>query len=78
MLKCRDVAHEASDYIDKSMPWPRRLALLLHLFICEHCRRFVRHLKIMRRFNYLRGGKPLEPERVANIVEHVCSHDHGK
>lgn len=77
MLKCRDVAHNASDYLDKSMPWPRRLAVLLHLFICRHCRRFVRHLRIVRRFSYLRGGQRAEPDDVARIVEHACSHDHG-
>ena len=75
MLKCRDVAREASDYLDKAQPWPRRLGMWLHLLICYHCRRFLRHLRITQRLGLLRGSEPANPEEVKRIVEHACKHD---
>jgi len=47
MLKCKQVARLASDYLDnsdESINWKVRM----HLLMCSHCRRFVRHLKITR------------------------------
>lgn len=46
MLSCKQVAAVASDYLDNNTPlkWQIRL----HLLMCANCRRFVRHLKIMR------------------------------
>ncbi|HOY23357.1 MAG TPA: zf-HC2 domain-containing protein [Cellvibrio sp.] len=48
MLSCKNVAHLASDYLDKNMsgtlPWKVRL----HLAACSCCRRFVKHLKITK------------------------------
>lgn len=46
MLKCRDVAQQASDYIESERPWYRKLGWYMHLFMCKHCRKFVRHLKL--------------------------------
>ena len=50
MLKCRDVAHQASDYIDNNMRGWELFRFRLHLFICFYCRRFVRHVRITRDF----------------------------
>lgn len=48
MLSCKNVAHLASDYLDKNMdgalPWKVRL----HLVACRYCRRFVKHLQITK------------------------------
>jgi hypothetical protein len=48
MLSCKNVAHLASDYLDKNMsgtlPWKVRL----HLVACKCCRRFVKHLRITK------------------------------
>lgn len=75
MLKCRDVAQEASDYIDNALPWPRRLGMWLHLFICTNCRRFLRHIRITQRLSALRGSGDAQPDEVSRIVDHVCKHD---
>lgn len=45
MLKCKDIAHLSSDYIDKSLPLMTRLNMRLHLFMCVHCRNLIKNLK---------------------------------
>jgi predicted anti-sigma-YlaC factor YlaD len=49
MLSCKDVAHLASDYLDKDMggtlPWKIRM----HLVACRSCRRFIKHLKLTQK-----------------------------
>ena len=76
MLKCRDLAVEASDYLDKSLPWHRRWRLGFHLFICVRCRRFLRHLRIALRMGQLRGGATASQQEVQKVVDHVCKHHH--
>jgi len=57
MLSCRDLANRvASDYIDKQLGVRERLAVWLHLKLCENCRRFIRRLKQVRALLALRPG----------------------
>lgn len=74
MLKCRDVVNEASHYLDHGQPWTRRLRLQFHLFICIRCRRFVRHLRLVRGMIARRGPEPASPAEVERIVAHCCKH----
>lgn len=46
MLKCKDVAHLASEYLDKNTDGILTLRIRMHLLLCANCRRFVRHLRI--------------------------------
>ncbi len=41
MLKCKEVAEQASAYIDGEMGLLQGLRFRLHLAMCVHCRRFV-------------------------------------
>lgn len=45
MLKCKDVADGASDYIDGHLPWTRRVGVWLHLSMCALCRAYVTQLR---------------------------------
>jgi anti-sigma factor RsiW len=45
MMRCHDVADLASDYINGDLPWRKRLAVRLHLFMCEVCQRYVTQLR---------------------------------
>lgn len=45
MLSCKDVAQQASDYIDQQYSWRQRMAFRLHLFICGNCRRYISQLR---------------------------------
>lgn len=44
MLKCREVTELGSDHLDRRTSAGKRLQIQLHLIICKHCRRFLRHL----------------------------------
>ncbi len=48
MLKCRDVTALGSDHLDGHTSTAKKLQVQLHLKICKHCRRFVRHLNRSR------------------------------
>lgn len=44
MIKCKDVAHEASDYLDGNLSFRRKIGVKLHLMICKACRRYIKQL----------------------------------
>ncbi len=49
MLRCRDATELASRAMDERLPLSNRMALRLHLAICDNCARFNRQLQEMRR-----------------------------
>ena len=55
MLKCKDIANLASDYLDRNLGWYEYLSVKMHLFICVNCKRFVRHL--LTTVRYIGGMK---------------------
>lgn len=68
MLKCRDVAHEASDYIDHNQTRWHRFWFNVHLFICSNCRRFVRHVRTTRDFISKRDAVPASEQEVQKVM----------
>ncbi|AUM12707.1 zf-HC2 domain-containing protein [Ketobacter alkanivorans] len=75
MLNCRDVAHEASDYIDHNQTGWRRFWFNVHLFICKNCRVFVRHVNTTKEFIRKRGGMPASEQEVKGVMEAVRKAD---
>jgi len=49
MTTCRETTELASRAMDERLPLSNRMALRLHLAICENCARFNRQLQEMRR-----------------------------
>ena len=48
-INCKEVSALASQQHERKLtPW-KRLQLSLHLFICDNCRRVVRHIEFIRR-----------------------------
>ncbi len=69
MLKCNQIAHMASDYVDNNLNWKDALSLKIHIAMCRHCHRFVRHLRLT--IEYAKNiKKDLAP---AEKVEHVMN-----
>lgn len=48
MLSCKETAVLVSRACDRRLSWGERLAVRLHLFICDGCRQFVRQLRFLR------------------------------
>jgi predicted anti-sigma-YlaC factor YlaD len=44
MPTCREVAEQATEYLEKAMPRQQRLGVWAHLRFCPSCRAFVRQL----------------------------------
>ena len=75
MLKCRDVPAEAELLLDGGLGLGRRMALRLHLFMCGHCRRYLRQLR------QLLGAVPqmhgeASDEEVNKVLRHLHDHSH--
>lgn len=48
MLNCKQIAQQASDYLDQESSTGLTWQIRLHLLMCANCRRFVRHLRIAK------------------------------
>ncbi len=46
MPSCQDITKHASDYLDRSLPWWKRLGFRVHLFMCVNCQRYLDQLKL--------------------------------
>ena len=49
MLKCREVHHHASDYIEGNCSWSKRLQIKMHVMMCRHCYSFMKKLRLTRK-----------------------------
>lgn len=45
MLECKDVAEEASNYLDGDLPLGKRIGLFFHLVICSCCRAYLQQIR---------------------------------
>ena len=48
MLNCKNASDLASRSLDKKLPWPKRWALRMHIFMCHRCRRYLRQLRLIK------------------------------
>jgi len=76
MLTCRDATELASRAMDERLPLSNRMALRLHLAICENCSRFNRQLQEMRRLFRAETGADddapgLDPEARQRIASEL-------
>lgn len=71
MLKCREVAELANDYIDKQLPWHTTMAIGLHLSMCRHCSGFVNKLRLVVKLVKEQPDEPVSDSMAEEIVEHV-------
>ncbi|MEQ9394709.1 peroxidase-related enzyme [Haliea sp.] len=72
MLNCREVSHKASLYLEGELPWRERVAMRMHLMMCNNCRRFVQQLsELIRAIPFMH--RQASPEEVENVLAHVSS-----
>lgn len=58
MFECKDIAEEASNYLDGDLPLRKRVGLFLHLVICSCCREYLQQIK--QTINTVTQFKPQE------------------
>lgn len=71
MIKCKDIVHQASDYLDKDLTRMQALGMALHLLMCGDCRRFIRYFRLGLRF--LSVKKRLDADTAARLTDTVIS-----
>ena len=45
MFQCKDIAEEASNYLDGDLPLGKRIGLFMHLIICGCCRNYMQQIR---------------------------------
>ena len=75
MLKCRDMAELVTPYLEGALPLRSRLAAILHLWLCEACRRYVGQVR--RTIRFLNGMPPLPPPGNENEIMTLLERDRG-
>ena len=46
MVSCKDVSTKAGDYLDGELPLWSRVEIRLHIFFCQHCRRYLHQVEL--------------------------------
>ena len=80
MFRCKDVSRMVSESMDRDLPFHRRLAVRMHLFMCKLCSENRRQFLIIREAMRLRAkhteevepGGTLSPEARERIKCFVC------
>jgi len=48
VLRCKELSELSEDYLDDNLPFRKKAFVLLHLFLCKHCRRYLTQLQVTR------------------------------
>jgi len=72
MLTCRELVQtRASDYLDSQLNWRQRASVRFHLLICDHCRRFIRQLDLVRRVLAREPEAPVSEAELKALAERL-------
>lgn len=72
MKTCREVHEDAGELLEGRLPLASRLAVRLHLLFCTHCRRHLRHLRLLVQTLGIRGDKSAPPDHfVSRVIERL-------
>lgn len=71
MLTCRDIARQASDYVDGHLTVRQRLAFAFHLLLCGQCREFLRQLRLAVGLYQRLPPKELNQQEAESLVEKI-------
>ena len=77
MLTCKKIVEQSSEYLEGNMTLPQRMNYKLHLLLCWHCRRYLRHFKTTV-IVASQCAKKVLPEAEAEMISSTCEkHSHG-
>ena len=46
MLTCQEMTQLVTDYLEGKLSWKNVIRFQLHIGMCIHCRRYLRHMKV--------------------------------
>lgn len=72
MLRCRDLASIASDYMDGELDTTQTLSVKMHLLMCRNCRTFIGNLRASTDFLKVHASATPDPELIRQIDERVA------
>ncbi|EEF78677.1 hypothetical protein LP43_2018 [Methylophaga thiooxydans] len=62
MFECKDVAEEASNYLEGDLPLGKRIGLFFHIVICSCCRAYIQQIR-----QTIRTVGVVKPREQANV-----------
>ncbi|MBT4520241.1 MAG: zf-HC2 domain-containing protein [Halieaceae bacterium] len=71
MLKCSEVVEQASDFVDENLPWYSSLRIKMHLLMCVHCRRFLRHFSATIDLAEPAGRRQATATEIERVMKHI-------
>jgi hypothetical protein len=86
MLTCKQASHLISEGQERPMTRKERWSLRVHLWMCDNCRRFERHIRFLRKALRLMGkqlesgaqGPDLPPEAKDRIRQVLQDQDRSQ
>lgn len=80
MPTCREVAENATEYLEKTMPRGERLGVWAHLRVCPNCRaylrQFLRTIALARRAATAEDPPPGEEDRLVAVMKAAAARKH--
>jgi len=76
MLSCKDITEQANEYLECELSFVKRLKFRMHLFMCNHCKRYVEQLnttiECLKR--YKTDGE-VDQQTTQHIVDRLKQHN---
>ncbi|WP_373188209.1 anti-sigma factor [Halopseudomonas sp.] len=67
MLSCHQMSELGSDIIDQNLTFNSRMAVMMHISMCRHCRRYIKQLSLTSAV-LTQLPMPAQPEDIASVV----------
>ncbi len=75
LVRCQDFTAQTTDLMDGALDWRQRLAMRLHLAICDACRGFFRQMRDAVRLVGALPASPPSPDTEAHILAALSRDD---
>jgi len=74
MLSCKELAqHQASDYLDGQLTLRQRFGVQIHLALCDHCRRFIKQLKLVKKVLQAKPEPIMDEVQVKSLADRLAA-----
>lgn len=71
MLKCKDIVARSSDYLEGDLSGWQRINYKMHLMMCTHCRRYLRHVQVAVAAASRVARRSVDGDRAARLSEKI-------